>query len=446
MEQNKPAKSSAWHIRRATVPLMMTAGLILSLASAGAYGEDPSSPAASADGMGFDSTKLTGNWWGVRDTLDAHGVDIKLSLTQFYQGVTKGGIDNGFQYGGKVDTYLMIDGGKLGLWRGLSVTTHLETRYGEDVNDIDGMLSLGNFNMSFPKAGETATGITALKLTQAVGDNFMLIAGKINTLDDFRLNYTGLNGLERFMNSAVVANIINARTVPYSTYGAGFAVFAKDGPEFLFLARDPDNHATAGDLDKLFAHGVLLTGSLRVPVAPMGLPGTQVIGGNWSSRDYTSVDPSSWANIPGQGIAAPKVSGSWATYYNFDQCLWMDSSNSNVQVGVFGMFGLSDGNPNSVRWNATLGIGASGLIPHREYDTCGMAYFHIGLSDNFKELLSGPTAPPGLAQRDEQGVELYYNIAITRWCHLTADLQAVQPSTRDLETTLVAGTRLKIDF
>ena len=424
----------------------MTAGLLLSLVSACAYGEEPSSPATSADATSFDSTKLTGNWWGARDTLDAHGVDINISLTQFYQGVTHGGIDTGFQYGGKLDTYLLIDGAKLGLWHGLSVTTHLETRYGEDVNDIDGMLSLGNFNMTFPKAGETATGITALKVTQAVGDHLMLIAGKINTLDDFRLNYTGDNGLERFMNSAVVANIINARTVPYSTYGAGFAVFAKDGPEFLFLVRDPDNHATTSDLDKLFANGVLLTGSLRLPVAPMGLPGTQVIGGGWSSRDYTSVDPSSLENIPGQGIVAPEESGSWCVYYNFDQCLWIDSSNSNRQVGVFGMFGLSDGNPNSVRWNATVGVGASGLVPGREHDTCGAAYFHIGLSDDFKDLLSGPTAPPDLAQRDEQGVELYYNIAITPWCHLTADLQVVQPSMRDLETTVLVGTRLKIDF
>jgi len=28
------------------------------------------------------------------------------------------------------------------------------------------------------------------------------------------------------MNSAAVANVINGRTIPYSTYGAGFAVFA----------------------------------------------------------------------------------------------------------------------------------------------------------------------------------------------------------------------------
>jgi hypothetical protein len=85
-----------------------------------------------------------------------------------------------------------------------------------------------------------------LKLTQRLFDHLLLIAGKINTLDGFRLNYTDGNGLDRFMNSAVVANI-NGRTIPYSTYGAGFAVFADQGPEFTFLVRDPDNHPTTTD-------------------------------------------------------------------------------------------------------------------------------------------------------------------------------------------------------
>ncbi len=101
--------------------------------------------------------------------------------------------------------------------------------------------------------------------------------------------------------------------------GSGFAVFADQGPEFTFLVRDPDNHPTTTDLNKLFAHGALLTGSLRLPVAPFGLPGTQVFGGNWSSRHYTSLDPSDWENVPGQGLSAPEESGSWAIWYNADQ-------------------------------------------------------------------------------------------------------------------------------
>jgi porin len=394
----------------------------------------------------LDQPRLTGNWWGARDTLSAHGIELDINLSQFYQGVAAGGTERSFEYGGKLDYYVNLDGSKLGLWPGFSVTTHAETRYGDDINGIDGMFSFANFNMAFPKVGQDVTGITALKLTQLLFDHLALIAGKINTLDDFRLNFTGKNGLERFMNSGVVANIINARTIPYSTYGAGFSVFAGQGPQFTFLVRDPNDHATTADLDELFAHGALLTGTLRLPVAPFGVSGTQVIGGNWSSRHYTSVDPSSWVNVPGQGLVATEESGSWAVYYNFDQYLWMDSRNANTWVGVFGMSGLSDGNPNPIRWNATIGLGAGGLIPGREHDTLGLGYFHIGISDDFKQLLSASPAPPGLAQRDEQGVELYYNAAITPWCHLSADLQIVTPSTKDLDTTVLVGGRLKIDF
>jgi porin len=220
-------------------------------------------------------------------------------------------------------------------------------------------------------------------------------------------------------------------------------VFADQGPEFTFLVRDPDNHPTTTDLNKLFAHGTLLTGTLRLPVAPFGLPGTQVFGANWSSRHYTSLDPSDWENVPGQGLPAPEESGSWAIWYNADQTLWINSANTNQWLGVFEMSGLSDGNPNSVRWNDTVGLGAGGLVPSREHDTMGVAYFHIGVSDEVKDLLA---SQPGLAQRDEQGVDLYYNAALSPWCHLTADLQVAQPSTKAYDTAVLAGIRLKVDF
>ena len=75
-----------------------------------------------------------------------------------------------------------------------------------------------------------------------------------------------------------------------------------------------------------------------------------------------------------------------------------------------------------------------------------MGYFRIGLSSDFKHLLGGSLAPPGLAQRDEQGVELFYNATLTPWCRLTGDLQIVEPSTKKLYTTVLTGLRLKIDF
>jgi porin len=391
---------------------------------------EAAAPPASGFGGPFgERLKLTGDWFGIRDTLAAKGITLDANLTQFFQGVASGGKERAFEYGGKIDYFLNIDGNHAGLWQGFLVTMHAETRYGEDVNGIDGMFSFGNFNVAFPEAGQLHG-----------------LRRQINSLDDFTLNFTGRNGIERFMNSAVVANIINARAVPYATYGVGFSVLRDQAPVFTFVVRDPDNHPTTGDLDHLFAHGALLSGTVKIPVAPLGLPGHQNVGVNWNSRKFTSVDPASSANIPGRGIVTGQESGSWALWYTFDQYLWVSQSDANVGWGVFGMAGISDGNPNPVRWNMTLGIGGTSLIPGREHDSFGVGYFRIGLSSDFKNLLGGSLAPPGLAQRDEQGVELFYNAALTPWCHLTGDLQIVEPSTKNLHTTVLAGMRLKIDF
>src|SRR5262249_34960122 len=115
-------------------------------------------PAFGFGGSFGERLKLTGNWFGLRDTLATAGITLDVNLTQFFQGVASGGQDRNFKYGGKVDYFLDIDGNKAGLWKGFLVTMHVETRYGEDVNGIDGMFSFGDFNMAFPKAGRNATG------------------------------------------------------------------------------------------------------------------------------------------------------------------------------------------------------------------------------------------------------------------------------------------------
>ena len=435
-----------FRLRSSAASLILVYVFSLDSAASPAAGRDPSDPPQVTSPTIFDQPTLTGNWGGARDQLADRGVTLDLSLTQFFQGAAVGGALDGYQYGGKFDLYFNVDAEKALKWHGLSLVAHFETRYGEDVNNTDGLFTFGNFNMAFPTFAEGSSGVTSLKLMQQVGNNFSLIAGKINTLDDFRLDFTGMNGRDRFMNSAVVANIINARTIPYSTYGAGFSAFVDQGPQFLFLARDPDDHAASADLDALLAHGVVLTASLRVPVCPFGLPGTHVFGGNWSSRRYSSIDPSSWVNVPGQGVPSPTEYGSWAAYWNFDQHLWVDPSNSDRRIGIFGMTGIADGNPNPVRWNATVGMGATGLVPGRKNDSFGAGYFYVATSDHFKDFVVRPPEPAGLAQRNEQGVELYYNAAITGWCNLTFDVQIAEPSTRNLDITVLLGARLKITF
>jgi porin len=108
---------------------------------------------------------------------------------------------------------------------------------------------------------------------------------------------------------------------------------------------------------------------------------------------------------------------------------------------VFGNFGISDGKPNPIKWSAILGVGGSSPIPGRRLDTFGAAYYYLGFSGDFKAVARAITPV-----RNEHGLELFYNVAVTPWCHLTADAQVITPALKREDTSLVLGLRLKIDF
>ena len=54
--------------------------------------------------------------------MEASGCIYNADVTQFYQGVTEGGQEQEFDYGGKVDQFVILDSTKLGLWQGMTMT------------------------------------------------------------------------------------------------------------------------------------------------------------------------------------------------------------------------------------------------------------------------------------------------------------------------------------
>ncbi len=393
--------------------------------------------------------RMTGDWGGARSSLAERGLTFDLLSTQFYQGVAGGGRVQNFEYGGKLDYLFRLDSGKLGFWQGFFLDLHAETRYGTDVNNIDGLFTPSNLPMYFPEPGANITSITGLKFTQAFSENFAVFLGKINTLDEYGFKYApGLGadrpGLEGFMNTSLVFNPIVARTVPYSAAGVGFAYLKEGEPLFAFTVFDPEERSTSGVQD-LYARGVVLVPDLTFNIKPFGRPGRYNFGGTWSSATYRSFDPAAYLSIPPELIldedASPKETGSWSLYANFYQALWVDEQREKRNWGVFGQFGIADGNPNPVRFVANGGVGGVSMLPGRKYDTFGVGYFYLGLSDNFKAL-----SRPILPQQDEYGVELFYNVAITPWARLTTNLQIARPSTIGYDTAIIPGLRFQLLF
>ena len=390
----------------------------------------------------LERPKLTGDWSGWRSRLSDNGITFDISSTQFYQGVASGGLEQGFRYGGRNDYFLNLDGEKLGLWQGASVILHGESRYGESVTSLAGTLLSPNLLMSLPLPSGSVTALSGVTFTQTLSDELQVYAGKINTLDGFQQPLTGASNLTGFQNTAMLYNPVYARTVPYSTLGAGFTWLQNDEPVFSVCVYDTNDTPTTSGFKTFFNNGATVYAELSLPTTFFGLPGNHGLGATYSSGTYSNLSPSAYLDpIEGLVIVSPPITGSWCLAYNFDQALYVSPDDPERMWGVFGNFGLADSNPSPVRWFASLGISGASQLAGREADTFGIAYFYLGVSGPLKDL-----APILLPLRDEHGMEMYYNVALTPWCQITPDLQVITPFRDQAETALLLGLRANVVF
>lgn len=383
---------------------------------------------------------LTGDWAGLRSELAESGLEVDLFATQFYQGVAAGGLSRQFAYGGKFDCFTAADGAKLGLGEGLTVNLHAETRFGQSVNNLDAMLTPSSVAMSFPNSDDSITSITGLTFTAELNENVALVAGKINTLDGVAVRYNGGYTHRGFMNTSLVFNTIASRTIPYAAAGAGLILLSDDKPYFSLTLYDSQERATQG-LDNLFAHGVVIMPDFSFQTTFFDRPEVLNLGGTYSNAKYTSVNRSAYLVLPDFGAGFPVETGSWSLYANAYQSISAEDDDIAKSWGLFGQFGISDGNPNLVQFVSNAGLGGRSWLPGRSLDTFGIGFFYVGLSNNFKTLTAA-TIP----QQDECGVECFYNYALTPWCRLTGDLQVANPSTTAAGIVIIPGLRLQSIF
>ncbi len=378
----------------------------------------------------------------VMKSMQQQGITYAPGLTQFYQGVASGGAEQEFDYGGKVDQFLILDSCKLGLWDGMTMTMHVESRFGEDVNFDAVSLAPVNVNMLYPKFDEHDTAITGLVFAQSLDDNVQATFGKFNALDLFYSLYpeTG-RGINGFMNASMVIPVAVARVVPLSFMGAGAMKYEDKKPQSGVLVYDTQNCATTSGFDDMFDNGANILGFWRYFTDFGGLPGSQGFVGIWSTGDFVAFDPTGFVIVPGQGVVANRQGGAFSLVYILEQSLWMDCCNKTRNVTLLSQWGLADPDTSPIGWSANVGIQAQGFNSSRPHDSMGVGYFHTGISDDLRNQLS-----PVFDLHDIDGVELYYNMAVMKGFQVTSDLQVIDPADRRDDTAVVFGLRGTIGF
>ena len=371
------------------------------------------------------------------------GITLDVSTTQYYQGVAGGGLEQAFQYGGRNDYFLNLDGEKLGLWQGFSVALHGETRYGESVSSVAGTLMSPNLLLAFPTTNGDVTALTGVTFTQNLSERLQVYGGKLNTLDGFAQPLTGADNFSGFQNTAMLYNPVFARTMPYSTFGAGIAYLDQNDEEaFSVTVYDTNDTTTVSGFDTFFNNGATVYTEWNLTTSFFNLPGHHGLSGTYSTGTYTDLTPTAYLDpIAGLVFVSTPVTGSWSAAYNFDQALYVSPDDSQRMWGVFGNFGLADNNPSPARWFASTGISGASFLRRRTADSFGFAYFYLGVSESLRNL-----APLLLPVRDEHGIELYYNMALTPWCQITPDLQVITPFRDRADTALLLGLRAHVIF
>jgi porin len=384
---------------------------------------------------------LTGDWGGGRTWLKEHGITLKPRVTQFYQGLTAGEGDHGFEYGGKADLLVSADLSKLGLWKGFSMTVHAEYNFGQSVNGRGGTIAPVNTALFFPGIeGSDRFDLSSVYFGQTFGDSVSLVFGKMNMIDIASTKpFMGGAGVDSFWNAVFVAP--PSGTVPPYLFGALLSVRTEPATFGLWIY-DPNDVVNKSVFDNPFGDGITFRGSVDFPVTIAGRSGHQGFVALYSTKDGTDLERDPHDTLIPQfplGFTGIKNSRYYFAYL-FDQYLYQSKENPKEGVGLFGQFGISDGNPNRLYWLAFGGVGGVGLIPGRSRDNWGAGFYYAAPSTDLKKSLESTTTI-----RNEYGFEVFYNFALTPWLVLGADLQIIRPSLAN-ETAVFPGLRAVIRF
>ena len=397
--------------------------------------------------------KLTGDWGGLRSDLSKHGIDIGLRLSQYWQSVESGGVNQSSEYGGTMDYRVNLDMHKLlSTWEGFSVNMHARTRFGYDINEDAGAFALQNTGMLMPSPGKyhdtDVTGLTVSQYLPFFGGLANLTVGMFDVVDTVTGFFPHVGyGQEGFwnINGMITALPWFGAVNGLSLYGAiGITVNEKHKiPQSGLIALGTENQSTGMySIHDSFDDGVWLAGFHRFIWELDGKMGYLMpfVGG--STRDQASNEPNDWVFIPGQGIENDREHKPWDIALYIYQDFWQDKSNPERKMTFFSGGTWGSDNPQFARWHIFASVEGFGLICSRPHDRMGVNGWYNGLSNDFKSLMS----TEALRLRDLWGLEIYYNFEINKWLHLAGDFQLIRNQRTRNDIAIIPGFRLVVDF
>jgi porin len=421
---------------------------LLSAAGAGtaAWGQAPSGPTTNI----WTQPTLTGDWGGLRSTLERHGITFSLAYTNDLLANVHGGSRRGAADVGLFQPQMDVDLGKLwgwngGLFRASGVITHgpaFSPHY------IGNLLAVSSIEV------EPLARVFELWYEQnSLNDRFSVRAGLMLADTEFLTSETAFT----FMHSSFGWNAWLTGDLPaggpaYPLSVPGARIRVKPVKDVYFQAAlfsgDPsggDGSNRGGDVPKgtvfSFSGGALFFSEIGYTPnqgkGAAGLSGAYKIGA-WYHTSSRFGDQR--FDNTGRSLADPMStgiprdhSGNWGIYGVVDQMLYRVPG--TVDQGLYGFVRIGGGSPNDrnlINLYADGGLVYKGLTPGRPDDKIGVAAYYARIGDNVRGLdrdtgfFCGCSYP---VRSGEAIVELTYLAQLASWWTLQSSLQyVVRPS------------------
>jgi porin len=416
----------------------------------------------------------TGDWLGLRTTLEDKGLEIFGGYTVEVWGNTNGGLKQGTVYTGLLDFGANLDLEKAVGWKGATMSSTWLWLSGRDASED----LTGNFLTVSNIAGFNTLRMLELWFQQnLLDDKISMRIGQLTADSEFVISdYAGtfINGTFGWPAFMYLNLPAGGPGYPMGTLGARLALSPVDWFTFQSAVfqgnvydQDVNRHGFRWRLDG--ENGFLFLNEAQARwnhrEEETGLPG-QAKAGMW-------IQTGQLADV----LAESTDSGNYGWYFILDQMIYREPSadlpaptgkskdgksvvdakggksfkeavkmeKSDQGLGFFGRIAFTKEDRNFLNFYFDTGLTYKGLIPTRDNDTLGVAFAYAQLGNNARNSLIDEGS---VGVGAEMVLEATYQAQITPWLIIQPDIQyIINPGgTQDLGNAFVVGGRAAITF
>ena len=429
----------------------------LSVACSIVVAEEPKGilPIPDYEGDFANRSYLTGDWGGRRTEWANKGFQFDVDMVGWADSVVDGGLSSDTRFASNLTYNMKFDLMRAGILPGAVIQIRAESLVGEKSASLNTgqIVPTNTASLSPTNYNEIGAGydlaLSQLSWLQFFNEHFGVIVGKLDLYaDGTPSEFAGGRGRTQFMNWSLNYPT-PALYVPSSTLGAGVVILPNHDLNISSLLLSGTQCANSDCFDDLGDKGGLWATNVSYQYRLGSLPGG--VNGSFMyffDKDFT--DLSSLTFVPTVGLRGSTNTTSWIAGGSFWQYLSVkethegpvDLTNGVPDLqgwGIFGSLTFADNKTNPWKTSVNVGIGGRGVIPNRPNDLFGIGYFYNG----YEEALLQDAAD---LEDQGQGMEAFYNLAITEAIRLSGNVQYVSSVYPDVDDSVYVAGRLQLLF